>query len=145
MINVSGGIVALLLGAFGWLTLEFVGRPLRQFFDLRRQVHSQILARPTMVGREFGHISVGEFAVEELPADVVEGSRVVLDLAAQLTAFSAGEPAANLILRWLGWDVAGAGTAGMRYASAMKDRDSEIEQYRADVFAALRISGDDPD
>jgi hypothetical protein len=34
------GVIA--LGAMGWFTLEFVGRPVRGFFDLRRQVRTHM-------------------------------------------------------------------------------------------------------
>lgn len=32
------------LGAIGWFTLEFVGRPVREFFSLRREVTPHALA-----------------------------------------------------------------------------------------------------
>ena len=30
-------------GAFGWFALEFLGRPIRNFFDMRRSVRDQML------------------------------------------------------------------------------------------------------
>jgi hypothetical protein len=33
----------LIFGAIGWFTLEFFGRPIRDFFDLRRRVRTEML------------------------------------------------------------------------------------------------------
>ena len=43
MTTVISAAGAILLGAIGWFTLEFVGRPIRQFFDLRREIHQQMM------------------------------------------------------------------------------------------------------
>src|SRR5271156_841784 len=41
---------ALFFGAIGWLALEFLGRPIRDFFDLRRRVRTEML--------KFEHVSL---------------------------------------------------------------------------------------
>ena len=42
MAQFLSGLSDVLLGAMGWVALEFVGRPIRSFFDLRRETRRQM-------------------------------------------------------------------------------------------------------
>jgi hypothetical protein len=43
MTSILSGILPLVFGAIGWVVFEFLGRPVRSFFDLRRETKRQML------------------------------------------------------------------------------------------------------
>ena len=81
----------------GWLTLEFVGRPFRRFYDLRGEIISRLVQFsnvsprwkeiPDDVGAVSGNreeLPLSEEAIERLH----EAENVLRDLASQLRAFA---------------------------------------------------------
>jgi hypothetical protein len=100
-------------GAAGWFVLEFVGRPVRQFFDLRGEVIRQmavfanVRARWKEVRDSVGATSgeVEEMGLSDLEIQrLEEAQRLLRDLASQMRAFAQNEWLAVRIVRWLHYD-----------------------------------------
>ena len=109
MINVLG---ALALGAIGWLTLEFLGRPLRTFFDLRRRAREQMLRLEDAKARTpFALLENDDWSRPHQPErEFAESAITALrGLSAELTAFGDSEWLADLVLRRIGFQPALAG------------------------------------
>jgi HAMP domain-containing protein len=87
-------IGVLALGAFGWFVTSFVGRPIRDFYDLRREVihKSMLYANVTAAIREFpnGTVEQVEISEEEMKR-LVEAQNVFRDLSARMRAFALNE------------------------------------------------------
>jgi hypothetical protein len=43
MTLITNALITIALGALGWIALEFIGRPVRSFFDLRRKIKALML------------------------------------------------------------------------------------------------------
>src|SRR6266852_3162227 len=97
----------------GWLTLEFVGRPFRRFYDLRGEIISRLVQFsnvsprwkeiPDDVGAVSGNreeLPLSEEAIERLH----EAENVLRDLASQLRAFALNETLGGYAVRLLGYD-----------------------------------------
>jgi hypothetical protein len=92
-----------LLGGVGWLVTSFVGRPVRQFVDLR----GEIIQRSVLYGNvgAVEHESVdGSVKQIERSAEEVERLHeaigVFRDLAARMRAFALNERVAVWLVRW---------------------------------------------
>jgi hypothetical protein len=88
------GVIA--LGAMGWFTLEFVGRPVRGFFDLRRQVRTHML-RLNRLG--MGHDINPSLSADLLTAEINKTKEALLNLADELEAFGQSEWVAAYFVR----------------------------------------------
>jgi hypothetical protein len=104
--EMSGGwnaLGALALGGVGWLVTAFVGRPLRDFFDLRREViHKSVLYDNVLaVERESpnGTTEPIELSEEEFER-LQEAQNAFRDLASRMRAFALNEHLAVWLVRW---------------------------------------------
>jgi hypothetical protein len=98
------GVIA--LGAVGWFTLEFQGRPIRGFFDLRRQVRTHML-RLARLGLK--HDINPALSADLLTAEINKTKEALLNLADELEAFGQSEWVAAYFVRKLGMDAVAAG------------------------------------
>jgi hypothetical protein len=126
-------ILPLILGAvgalLGWLTLEFLGRPLRNFFDLRTEAKRLL-------------------ALHHDPDDAASRSTVqrdFRDIAAKLIAFEAAETPAAWLIRRLGFRPALAGAHFRNFADWWGEPHTDNEGYQTMVGKALRLGGLRPD
>ena len=118
--------------AVSWPIVEFVARPFRQFFDIRRQVNRCLVMYGNVRARDSIN-QKGKRKPNELPtadgARLTEAENTFRGLAADMRAFANGEPAANRAVKLLGYDankIASAliglssniGTAGQAKADA---------------------------
>jgi hypothetical protein len=99
-------------GAFGWFALEFIGRPIRSFFDLRLQVRQQMLFLANVSLPEKGtYITLeAQEQYDREVAQVREMRRTVRELGSKMLAFGESERWANIFLKAIGYDAAAAGT-----------------------------------
>src|SRR5258707_3409833 len=81
-------------GALGWIALEFLGKPIRAFFDLRDQVRVQLLSlanvappKPRETISTFLEIQQYDMALKAGR----EAQRILRDLGSQMLAFSENE------------------------------------------------------
>jgi hypothetical protein len=107
-------LIAVIAAAGGWLAVLLIGRPVRDFFDLRREVRrrmiefSNIPARwneaPDAPGARIA-INISSAEAESLN----EAERVLLCLASQMASFAETETIAVWALKQIGFDPAKAG------------------------------------
>jgi hypothetical protein len=114
------------LGAVGWVALEFLGRPIRAFFDLRRQISGEVARFDTAVTKSY--ITSQKEAGEALES--------VRNLSADLTSFREGEWLANAFLQRIGFYPAVAGERFATFASgSVYLTNDQIEDCRAGLRA----------
>lgn len=95
-------IGVLALGALVWFVTYFVGRPIRDFYDLRREViHKSLLyANVTAAVREFPHGSVEQVEIsEEEMKRLQEAQNAFRDLSARMRAFALNERLAVWVVK----------------------------------------------
>jgi len=117
-IQVIGSFLA---ASIGWVVLEFVGRPLRKFFDLRGEIirrlieFANIRARWKEIPDSTGAVSGEREALSLSKAEIArleEAQKMLRDLASQMRAFAENETSARLIAQMLGYNLKGA-SAGL--------------------------------
>jgi hypothetical protein len=119
--NIWSTIGVFALGGVGWLVTSFVGRPFRQFFDLRSEViHRSVLyAKVAAVKKEFPDGSVESV---DVPEDEIKRLReavdVFRDLAARMRAFALNEHLAVWFVKWR-YDPWEASTALLRVSNTL--------------------------
>jgi hypothetical protein len=122
-LNALGAVV---LGGVGWFALEFFGRPIRTFFDLRRQINAEVLRFNTAVTKSYIN------SQKEAGAALV----AVRNLSADLTSFGEAEWLANCFLQRIGFYPAVAGERFANFASgSVYLTDDQIEDSRAGLRA----------
>jgi hypothetical protein len=147
-IQVVGSFLA---AAFGWVVLEFVGRPLRKFFDLRGEVirklieYANIRARWKIIKDDSGAIS-GEREDMKLPADEIarmeEAQRSLRDLAAQMRAFAENETWARWLARLLRYNPRDASSGLVGLSNSLDTYGEGRDFHRKTLRRALRLSDD---
>jgi hypothetical protein len=128
------GVLA--LGALGWFTLEFVGRPVRGFFDLRRQVRTQMLRFENLNWPEyaFGDPPYGTETKEQ--AQFRKAQTILCDLSDELISFGQSEWLAAYFVRGLGFDPI---RAGIRLAVLAEELGTLHEDRAANYRAVERL------
>ena len=94
-------------GAFGWFALEFLGRPIRKFFDMRRLVRQQMLFLANVPAPQPRETCVTSKQIQRYDIDlknVREVQRVFRDLGSQMLAFGENETAACIAIKSFGFD-----------------------------------------
>jgi hypothetical protein len=113
-----------LLGAVGavlaWMVTEFLGRPFRQFFDLRRETTRKMVEYANVTARakmdETGSsISIPITSTEE--ERLLEAEKTFRDLAAQIRGFAIGELVASKTVKLLKYDAMEISRALIGYES----------------------------
>ncbi|MFZ1011034.1 MAG: hypothetical protein WAN65_29620, partial [Candidatus Sulfotelmatobacter sp.] len=99
--NIWPAILAAACGAIGWIAIQFVGKPVRQFYDLRTEASKLIALH--------GYDMFGLFS-ETAKNDYKQ-------IGAKLVAFDTSEPLAPPIIRRLGYDPKLAGRALLTVSS----------------------------
>jgi len=128
-------------GILGWIVLEFLGKPIRTFFDLRDQVRAQPLllanAAPPKP-RETISTSLEIQQYDDLKAGR-EAQRVLCDLGSQMLVFSENEIAACNGIATFGFDAVAAGR-GLIALSNIYYRDrTDRADFSSTIEGALRL------
>jgi len=142
-----------ILGSFfaavvGWVTLEFVGRPFRNFFDLRGDVirilteYANVRARwkpiRDSVGAESGDMEELDLTYDEI-ARLELAVRDIRAIAARMRAFAVNETWARVAVYALGYDPhkASAGLIGL--SNTFERYGEEKNFHKKRIAEALRI------
>lgn len=135
------GLSVVALGALGWFALEFVGRPIRSFFDLRREARRQMLflANVPAVPFEDDHIRKAEPEYQQAVAAVRNVERTFRDLGTQLMAFGESEWFAASLVKWAGFNPISAGQGLIGLANNANTYGQERADHRTKVAQALRF------
>jgi len=93
--------------AIGWPVVEFIARPFRQFFDLRRRVARCLVEYANVPARsredQRGDIYTSDLSPED-KVRLAEAQAAYRRLAADMRAFSKGEWAANKVVMAFGYN-----------------------------------------
>jgi hypothetical protein len=141
MTQFLSGISVVLLGAIGWFALEFVGRPIRSFFDLRRETGRQMFFLANVAPVEFvdDHIRAADPAHQRSIAAVQNVEKTFRDLGTQLLAFGESEWPASRLVKLAGFDATAAGNALIGFSNNANVYGAEKAEFRRRVGQALRF------
>jgi hypothetical protein len=126
-------LVVIVLGAVGWFGAEFIGRPVREFFDLRRKFKTQML--------RFGDLTLPPLPLDKRlvrprVTDDLRNARVALgDLSDEMISFGQSEWLAAYFVRRLGFHPI---TAGRRLAVLAEELGTDLESRDANYRAVCR-------
>jgi hypothetical protein len=130
------------MGAFlAWLLTEFVGRPFRQFFDLRREVSRRLVqfdnvfARAKMVEGKREPI---ELSTDE-EARLTEAQEIFRDLASQMRAFAQAEFFSDRAVRVFRFNAFDASKALVGYSNEISTYGNGRWMYKNQLERLLRI------
>src|SRR6266853_2440438 len=99
-------------GALGWIVLEFLGKPVRAFFDLRDQVRAQLLLLANVAPPKPRETVSTSLEIQQYNVALKAGRearRILRDLGSQMIAFSESEIAACNGIATFGFDAVAAG------------------------------------
>jgi hypothetical protein len=129
-------------GAFGWFALEFVGRPIRKFFDLRQLVRHQMHLANVAVPQP-RETCVSSAQIQQYDTDLKvarEAQRILHDFGSQMLAFSESETAACIAIRPFGFDPSAAGRYLIDISNVLDHHGTDRADFRKNVETALRFS-----
>src|SRR5260221_9449865 len=99
-------------GALGWIVLEFLGKPVRAFFDLRDQVRAQLLLLANVAPPKPRETISTSLEIQQYDVALKAGreaQRILRDLGSQMLAFSESEVTACNGIATFGFDAVAAG------------------------------------
>ncbi|WP_065753022.1 hypothetical protein [Bradyrhizobium paxllaeri] len=130
-------------GAFGWFALELVGRPIRNFFDLRRSVRHQTLFLADVAAPQPRETCVTSEQIRQYDTDLKnarEAQRTLRVLASQMLAFAESERAACIAIKPFGFDPSAAGSGLIGLSDTLDRHGTDRASFRRDVERALRFN-----
>jgi hypothetical protein len=129
--NLLGGAIG---GIATWLFVDFVTRPLRQFYQMRAEIFERIQYYGNLPTHEPGaSLETGE---AERP---IEAMNALRQLSTRMMSFAATEAPAVWLLRQCGYDPIQAGRALIGYSNTIMMQGGERAIHRKKVLTALRI------
>jgi|SRR4051795_10612651 hypothetical protein len=128
-----------LAAAIGWLTLEFLGRPLRRFFDLRGEM-VELLTRIANVRAAHNDINplTTELTDQEMEA-LTKARMDVRALASKFRAFALNETLASSAAIWLGYNAYAAGQNLIGLSNTIDTYGADRADLKAAVSVALKF------
>jgi hypothetical protein len=129
-------------GILGWIVLEFLGKPIRTFFDLRDQVRAQLLLLANVAPpkpRETISTSL-EIQQYDVALKVVRGIQQILrDLGSQMLAFSENEVTAYTSIAPFGFDPIAAGSGLIALSNTSYGNRTDHADFSSKIEEALRF------
>ena len=141
-----GVLSAIGLGALGWLSLEFLARPIRRFFDLRQEAQRRITlyaAYRRDTPDYFSPLDGPTFVFPDPKVtedSLAEARHQIRDVGSQIFAFGNGEWPAATLLRRFGINATVAGEQIMHLEREMNEVGGAVIERRKAIFSALRIN-----
>ena len=143
ILQTIGSLLAGAIGAgLGWVTLEFVARPIRRFFDLRGEIIRRVAQYNNVPAR---YRDKRDGTKETLPigedqlAKLQEAQSVIRDLAARMRGFAHNESFAEWVLLQLRYDPRGASDGLFGLSNDMDTYGEDQRRRRQIIGKALRI------
>jgi hypothetical protein len=134
--------------AIAWITLEFFGRPLRKFYDLRGEAicllaqTGNVRARYKEIRDTDGFVSENveqvDLSNEEI-ADLKEAKKILRDLASRFRAFAANETYAVRFVRWCKYDPMKASGGLFGLSNGIETSGGNKASQKKSIEDALRI------
>jgi hypothetical protein len=131
---------------FGWLLLEFVGRPLRKFYDLRGEIISQLVQYANLRAHYkviYEHGEEATFEEANLSEDEIRrldtAQASLRTLAARMSAFAGNESFALWVTRTLGYNPQRASAGLMGLSNTLQEYSRDRTFHRTTLADALKI------
>lgn len=105
--------------AVSWPVVEFVARPFRQFYDIRRQTNRCLVMYANVSAHSVINQRGEQKSTDPTPEEVdrlVEAQTALRGLAADMRAFANGEYLANLAVKAFGYDANKIASALISYS-----------------------------
>jgi hypothetical protein len=136
-------------GAMGatlaWMITEFLARPFRQFFDLRREVARRMVEFRNVAARakalDNHHQQLQEISAEEKER-LSEAEKSFRDLAAQMRGFAIGEQVAAKTVKLLGYDSMQISAALIGYSNEIGTYGQLRRDFDQQIRSLLRLGSD---
>jgi hypothetical protein len=138
MQQILSAVAAVVLGAMGWVILEFIGRPIRQFLDLRREIRRQIIFLENIDSMDLDPTQISHESLKEHTQKLNQAATIFRDLGSQVIAFDQTEWFAARAVRLVGLRPIQAGRGLIGLAKCLED-EMEAEAYRTVVDHSLRF------
>lgn len=131
------GIVV--LGALGWFSLEFLGRPIREFVSLRQETRRLMLLHWDDPSAEDLSFYDDEGDPRYSPEEWDQARNAFSEIAARLGAFDQGEPFASWLVRTMGFNLPKAAGNLRHLGSCFGARGENREEVFKKIDGALKF------
>lgn len=141
---IYSAIIPLFAGAFGWFATQFVGGPIRKFFDLRGEIIEQFIRtanipaqyrEPRRAGDDPKVFEMTDEETQRLNAAVI----TFRELSAKMAAFVENERIALSVIRWFGYGPEAAKQALMGISNTRHLYGLTRKKHLDDLAAALKF------
>src|SRR6266436_184014 len=129
-------------GALGWIVLEFLGKPVRAFFDLRDQVRAQLLLLAIVAPPKPRETVSTSLEIRQYDMALKAGrkaQRMLRDLGSQMLAFSEIEIAARNWIAAFGFDAVAAGRGLIALSNINYRSRADCAGFSRKIEEALRL------
>ena len=130
-------------GGLGWFAVQFLGRPIRNFFDLRRLARHQMLFLANAPAPQPRETCVTFEQIQRYDTDlknVREAQRILRDLGSHMLAFGESETAACIAIKPFGFDPSTAGRNLIGLSNTLDRHGTDRAAFRKNVEKALRFT-----
>ena len=130
-------------GGLGWFAVQFLGRPIRNFFALRRSVRHQMLFLANAPAPQPRETCVTFEQIQRYDTDlknVREAQRILRDLGSHMLAFGESETAACIAIKPFGFDPSIAGRNLIGLSNTLDRHGTDRATFRKNVEKALRFT-----
>jgi hypothetical protein len=129
-------------GVLGWIGLEFLGKPIRAFFDLRDQVRAQLLLLANVAPPKPRETISTSLEIQQYDVALKAGreaQRILRDLGSQMLAFSESEIAACNGIATFGFDAVAAGRGLIALSNTYYRNMTDRADFSSKIEEALRF------
>ena len=129
-------------GALGWIVLEFLGKPVRAFFDLRDQVRARLLLLANVAPPKPRETISTSLEIQQYDVALKAGreaQRILRDLGPQMLAFSESEIAACNGIATFGFDAVAAGRGLIALSNTCYRNSTDRADFSSKIEEALRF------
>lgn len=138
MTDVWGAVSAFALGGVGWMVTSFVAQPLRNFFDLRREVIHKSIVYDNVRALQTAKAQPVDLEEEEV-ARLREAQDTFRDLAARMRAFALNGSFANQLVGLWGYDPMAASTALLAVSNILHQFGGDRAATKAKLESVLQF------
>jgi len=129
-------------GALGWIVLEFLGKPIRAFFDLRDQVRAQLLLLTNVAPLKPRETISTSLEIQQYDVALKAGreaQRILHDLGSQMLAFSENEIAACNGIAPFGFNAVAAGRGLITLSNTYDRNRTDRADFSSKIEKSLRF------
>src|SRR6266404_3352423 len=129
-------------GALGWIVLEFLGKPVRVFFDLRDEVRARLLLLANVAPPKPRETISTSLEIQQYDVALKAGreaQRILRDLGSQMLAFSETEIAACNGIAMFGFDAVAAGRGLIALSNTYYRNRTDCAGFSSKIEEALRL------